>query len=137
VTQRTEPARSKESGDSPSRLARRVGQRIRQARLLTGLSRVDFGAKVGVSGQQIHKYEIGKDSVPLHRLLAIAAFCGIRPEKLWGETGNAPDSGNLPGVGDVSALHLVRAYNRISSAELKKRLLQLVRQMAGEEEGDC
>lgn len=112
---------------SASRLARRIGRRIREARLHLGLSRNSFGEKIGVSGQQVHKYETGRDCVPLHRLLVIAAFCGVAPQMLWSD--GAADSASR-GVHDMSTLQLVRAFKRIGDARIRKKVLELVKQMA-------
>ena len=124
----------KAARDNASLFAQEVGRRIREARLLSGLSRCDFGAKLGVSGQQINKYEIGQDAIPLHRLLALATLCGVSPQTFWSPTDAPAVSPGIVGAADVSTLQLVRAYKRISDAELRKRLLLLVKQMAGNDE---
>ena len=80
---RVEPVSSLESDYSAPQLALKVGRRIKEVRLERGLSRRDFGAKLGVSGQQIEKYENGKDAVPLHRLLTLASICGLSAASLW------------------------------------------------------
>jgi transcriptional regulator with XRE-family HTH domain len=123
-----------ESGISASRLAQEIGRRIKDARLERGLSRRDFGAKLGVSGQQIHKYESGKDAVPLHRLIAIAAMCGVPSQGFWCQADISAESAGIPRATDVSTLTLVRAYRRIGDAKVRRRLLQLVKQMAGDAE---
>jgi transcriptional regulator with XRE-family HTH domain len=97
------------------------------------LTRRDFGAKLGVSYQQIHKYETGKDAVPLHRLINIAAMCGVPPQAFWGQADISPESANMVGATDVSTLQLCRAYRRIGDANVRRRLLQLVKQMAGDD----
>jgi transcriptional regulator with XRE-family HTH domain len=127
-----DPVSPRESFDSPSQLAQKVGRRIKEARLELGLSRRDFGTKLGVSGQQIEKYESGKDAVPLHRLLTLASICGVPPQAFWcyGEAAT-PQTFNAP---DISTLQLVRAFRRIGDATIRKRLLQLIKQMAGDGE---
>ena len=118
---------------SASQLAQEVGRRIKEVRLERGLSRRDFGAKLGVSGQQIEKYENGKDTVPLHRLLTLASICGVPPQAFWGQADMAARSPGIPGAADISTLQLVRAYRRIADAKVRRRLLQLVKQMAGDD----
>ena len=120
---------SKDLARNASLLAKKVGRKMKEARLQSGLSRRDFGAKLGVSGQQIHKYEIGKDTVPLHRLLTLAEICGVPPQVFWSSTEVSSD---LMGPADIGTLQLVRAYKRITDANVRKRLLQLVKQMAGD-----
>jgi transcriptional regulator with XRE-family HTH domain len=131
----TDPVSPRELFPSASRLAQQVGRRIKEARLEQGLSRRDFGAKLGISPQQIHKYETGKDAVPLYRLLTLASICGVSPQALWGQSDSAQVSPVALGAPDANILQLVRAYRRIGDAKVRKRLLQLVKQMAGEDDG--
>src|ERR1035441_10448918 len=46
-----------------------IGPRLRQLRLANALSQKTVGKEIGVSFQQVQKYENGTDAVPLHRLL--------------------------------------------------------------------
>jgi transcriptional regulator with XRE-family HTH domain len=129
-----DPADPKESGYSASLLAQEVGRRIKEARLERGLSRRDFGARLGVSGQQIDKYESGKDAVPLHRLLTLASICGVPPQDFWNHADTAAATPGISGAADIATIELVRAYRRIGDAKVRRRLLQLVKQMAGDDE---
>ena len=135
MDRRVEPVSSLESDYSAPQLALKVGRRIKEVRLERGLSRRDFGAKLGVSGQQIEKYENGKDAVPLHRLLTLASICGVSPQVFWSHADTAADTSGVVGCADSSStLQLIRAYRRISDTKVGRRLLQLVKQMAGVEE---
>ena len=135
MDRRVEPVSSLELDYSAPQLALKVGRRIKEVRLERGLSRRDFGAKLGVSGQQIEKYENGKDTVPLHRLLTLASICGLSPQVFWSHADTAADTSGAVGAADSSStLQLIRAYRRISDTKVGRRLLQLVKQMAGVEE---
>jgi transcriptional regulator with XRE-family HTH domain len=125
---------SRESRRRASELALEVGRRIKEARLQRGLSQQEFGRTIGVSGQQVRKYEIGQDAMPLHRLLAITEIYGLLPQSFWADTGGAPTAPDPSRADDNNILQLVQAYRRIGNARVRKRLLQLVRQMAGDEE---
>ena len=50
-----------------------VGHRLRERRLQAALGLEALGALVGVSGQQIQKYELGKDRISASRLYLLAA----------------------------------------------------------------
>jgi transcriptional regulator with XRE-family HTH domain len=126
-----------ESDNRASLLAREVGLRMREARLQRGLSRRAFGAKLGVSAQQIHKYEIGRDTVPLHRLLVLAKMCGVSPETFWSRAEATEVLAGINAETNTSVLQLVHAYRRIGNARVRKQLLQLVKQMAGEVENSA
>lgn len=49
-----------------------LGSRIRQGRKLAGFTQKDLGQAIGVTYQQIQKYECGQDSPPVERLANIA-----------------------------------------------------------------
>jgi transcriptional regulator with XRE-family HTH domain len=119
---------------SASTLDHEVGRRIRQARVQMGVTQSDLGAKLGVSGQQIQKYESGRDAVPLHRLLKLASICGVPPQAFLGHEYSPADARDISGEADIGIIQLVRAYRRIGNANVRKRLLQLVKQMAGDGE---
>ena len=59
--------------DEEKAFDREIGARIRQARRLRGLSQSDLGRLLGVTFQQVQKYERGTNRVPLSRLVGIAA----------------------------------------------------------------
>jgi transcriptional regulator with XRE-family HTH domain len=52
--------------------AAEIGRRIRSRRIELGLSQADLGQRAGIVYQQVHKYEVGVNSVPIARLRAIA-----------------------------------------------------------------
>ncbi|MFN3171225.1 MAG: helix-turn-helix domain-containing protein [Hyphomicrobiales bacterium] len=57
---------------SPTEFDKRLGQRIRQARLLKGLTQDELGQIIGVSFQQIQKYESGDNRITAERLHLIS-----------------------------------------------------------------
>lgn len=56
--------------DADARIARGLGQRIRMFRRLQQLSLADVGARLGLSGQMVHKCGSGKSQLPASRLAA-------------------------------------------------------------------
>jgi transcriptional regulator with XRE-family HTH domain len=113
---------------------REVGRRMREVRVHRGLTREQMGKRLGVSPQQIFKYETGKDAVPLHRLLQFASLFGVSPELFWNP--RDIDHANASEASDMSVITLVRAYKQIKSTNTRRRLLDLVRQMACDREND-
>jgi transcriptional regulator with XRE-family HTH domain len=78
-----------------------IGDRIRIRRRLAGLSQATLGAAVGVSYQQIQKYETGANRVGGSRLAAIARELRCRPADLFGDS---EDGAELPVSPDVDSL---------------------------------
>lgn len=110
-----------------SQFAAEVGGRVRKVRLQNGLSQAEFGKRLGVSGQQVQKYENGVNAIPLHRLLILASLYSLPPETFW--SFNAPFPERIKG-GDAGILQLVRAYKRIENPIMRRRLLQLIKEVA-------
>jgi transcriptional regulator with XRE-family HTH domain len=124
---------SMKSGSKASLLAQEIGRRIRAGRRQRGVSVHELGIRLGVTYQQIQKYEIGKDAIPLHRLLELASMWGVPPQSFWDQADTAAGTTDIFGDADISTLQLARAYQRIGDAKLRRRLLQLVKQVAGED----
>jgi transcriptional regulator with XRE-family HTH domain len=54
-----------------------VGKRLRQRRLIRGLSQRELAAKVGISPQQLQKYEIGQNRITAARLFSCAEVLDV------------------------------------------------------------
>ena len=65
--------------DRPEGVDSRVGRRIRERRRQLGISQVQLAATIGVSYQQLQKYEQGTNQVAAARLAAIAAALAVPP----------------------------------------------------------
>lgn len=64
-----------------------IGAAMRAARLSSGLSQERLGQAVGVTFQQVQKYENGRNRVSASRLLAIARLLGVAPASLLPDGG--------------------------------------------------
>ena len=64
---------------SPHPIDVHVGRRIRQRRILLGMSMENLGLAVGLTFQMIQKYEIGRHSVPVSRLVEVAKALDVPP----------------------------------------------------------
>ena len=66
--------------------ARRIGARIRDARMSRGLSQRQLGHALGVTHQAVNKYELANVDLSIASLLALAHALGVSPAFLIGET---------------------------------------------------
>lgn len=58
----------------------KMGDRIRELRLANGMTQEELGAKVGVKGAAIHKYEMGYvENMPRSTIARLAEIFGVRP----------------------------------------------------------
>ncbi len=112
---------------SPDPRDREVGQRIRAQRLICKMSQEELGDRVGITFQQIQKYEKGTNRVAAGRLIRIAEILGVPVSFfLEGPDHNAARSNEqvnsaLSFLKTAGAVRLLRAYNQIGPSEFVRR----------------
>ncbi len=114
-----------------------VGHRIRIERLARGLSQTALASQLGVTFQQVQKYEKGVNRVGAGRLTKIAEVLGIDVStffgaKEMGEPGEAKEGAASPlKLLTVSgAFRLLRAYGDIEDSNLRRAIVDLVEQIS-------
>jgi transcriptional regulator with XRE-family HTH domain len=126
---------------SPDPRDREVGQRIRAQRLIRKMSQEELGDRLGITFQQIQKYEKGANRVAAGRLIKIAEVLtmpvGFFLEGAAGPSAAANNDGinsALSFLKTAGAVRLLRAYNRMDTSEVRQALVELAEQIAGREE---
>ncbi len=136
--------------DAPNPVDVHVGGRIKLRRTLLGLSQERLGDALGLTFQQVQKYERGANRVSASRLHDMARALGVPigyffddlPNEAARATGAMGFAENQEGFGagippDLLArrdsVDLVQAFWRIPDATVRRNLLQLVRSMGGGE----
>src|SRR4051812_35831833 len=64
-----------------------IGRRVRERRLMLGITVQELGAALGVPYQQVHKYETGANRLPAGRLFLLAEALGVGVAHFFGEDG--------------------------------------------------
>ena len=115
-----------------------VGHRIRIQRLASGMSQSALADQLGVTFQQVQKYEKGVNRVGASRLTHIAAALNVPVSQLISGEGLA--GGNTAETSDIlqalampGAVALLKAYSEIANSDLRAAFVDLLRQVAGEE----
>ena len=114
----------------------RVGESIRAHRLIAGMSQSDLAGRLGVSFQQVQKYERGANRVGAGRLPQIAAIFNIPITALFEASANAPSAKAAGGgapfrlFSDKSVVRLLGSYADIPNRAIRRRLIQLVDEIA-------
>jgi transcriptional regulator with XRE-family HTH domain len=108
-----------------------IGARIRARRRQLNLSQGDLAESLGVSFQQVQKYERGVNRVSGSTLVAAAAALGTTVGWLVGEEGESAQSDDVfRALSTPGALELLHAYARIAAPRTRAALLALAEQMA-------
>jgi transcriptional regulator with XRE-family HTH domain len=139
-----------ELGEKGSRRANpidlHVGSRVRLRRMLLGMSQEKLGESLGITFQQIQKYEKGTNRVGASRLQQIARVLQT-PVSFFFE--DAPGQEKLPQGGfaegdatnyvvdflsSTEGLQLNRAFVKIKDPKVRRKIIEMVRALADEEE---
>jgi transcriptional regulator with XRE-family HTH domain len=106
-----------------------VGQNIRFGRLQVGLSQTELGARVGVTFQQIQKYEKGANRIGASRLQQIADALRVPIPTLFDGAPTADHSGQQSVQGLLAkpqALRLLLAFDKVDDEAVRLAVLHLV-----------
>lgn len=128
-----------------------VGSRVRLRRTLLGLSQEKLGDAVGLTFQQIQKYERGANRIGASRLFQLsrildvpisfffdelpAALKTTQGQIVWGLRERDQKALEPDPLARRETLELVRAYYRISSPRVRKRLFELTKSLASASSG--
>ncbi len=110
---------------------RYVGGRIRERRIMLGLSQQQMADMIGVSYQQTHKYERGINRISAGRLYEIAQVLRVPLRYFFEGLGDRPERGALTGRQRM-CLELARNFTRITNERHQEALSQLARTLARE-----
>lgn len=113
-----------------------VGARIRMRRKMLGVSQQGLADVLGVTFQQVQKYERGTNRVSASMLVKIARRLDCTVASLVGEEGGPVDDSLAPTLAVPGALELVDAFARIEDAQVRRRALELLTALAHEDTRD-
>ncbi|MEM0985302.1 MAG: helix-turn-helix transcriptional regulator [Pseudomonadota bacterium] len=118
-----------------SEIDRIVGERIRRRRVLLGLTQDQLADALGISYQQIQKYETGANRVSAGRLFKIAETLDTTAGWFFDGIGGDANAelGEEPVGSSRHTIDLVRSFQRIDDDKQRMAVLSLVRALAGEE----
>ena len=131
----------------PSPVDVHVGARMRQRRTLLGMTQTDLADALGMSFQQVQKYERGTNRIGSSRLFKLSQVLDVPIEYFF--EGMPPTvAAILPGKGRGKAkkppryepdplvkretLELVRAYHKIEDADVRKRVYELTKTLGAD-----
>lgn len=106
-----------------------IGRKLREVRILAGMSQQELGAYLKLSFQQVQKYERGVNRISAGTLYELSRIFSVpMKEFIEGYHGDENSSACLPMHGEVR--ELVRDYAHITSTPLKQHLCGMVRACA-------
>jgi len=128
---------------SPNPIDRHVGSRVRMRRMMIGMSQEKLGEKLGITFQQIQKYEKGTNRIGASRLQQIALALSV-PVAFFFEGAPLPESmssgmAEPPSPAYVSdflatsdGLALTKAFMKVKDPKVRRRIVELVESIAAD-----
>jgi transcriptional regulator with XRE-family HTH domain len=115
----------------PNQRDEEIGRRIRARRLAVGMSQSALGGRLGLTFQQIQKYEKGANRVGSGRLEELAGILGV-PVGFFFDDG--PFEGDIRSIfvlaDTAQAMRLLRAFSSIESPAMRQSLVDLAVQIS-------
>ena len=129
---------------APNPIDKHVGSRVRMRRMMLSMSQEKLGDALGLTFQQVQKYEKGTNRIGASRLqqisnilqVPVAFFFEGAPNVQLGGTrhdhvGEAPSPAYVSDfLATSDGLALTKAFTRISDSKLRRRIVDLVEQIA-------
>jgi transcriptional regulator with XRE-family HTH domain len=143
-TDRKQSKKSMANKKQPNPIDIHVGSRVRLRRMMLSMSQEKLGDHLGITFQQIQKYEKGTNRIGASRLQHIARVLSV-PVAFFFE--DAPGTPGETGIGMAEqqqttyvvdflssneGIQLNRAFLRIQDAKVRRRIIDLIRALAGE-----
>src|SRR5437667_2528796 len=130
---------------APNPIDKHVGSRVRMRRMMLAMSQEKLGDALGLTFQQVQKYEKGTNRIGASRLQQISHILQVPVAFFFEGAPNSP--GHSDGMGEAPSpayvsdflatsdgLALTKAFMRIKDSKLRRRIVDLVKQIAGEDD---
>jgi transcriptional regulator with XRE-family HTH domain len=141
---KTTPRRpGRRKADRPNPVDVHVGSRVRLRRNMLGLSQEKLGESIGLTFQQVQKYERGANRIGASRLYRLGRVLGVPVQFFYDETDPVHAPAIPPGFEEApqeafdsdplrrrETLELVAAYYQIDDAAVRRRLFDLAKALA-------
>jgi transcriptional regulator with XRE-family HTH domain len=130
---------------TPNPIDKHVGSRVRMRRMMLSMSQEKLGDALGLTFQQVQKYEKGTNRIGASRLqqisnilqVPVSFFFEAAPHLPGGHGGGMSEAPSPAYVSDFLAtsdgLSLTKSFMKIKSSKLRRRIVDLVEQIAGDE----
>ncbi len=111
-----------------------VGSRLRTARIMRGQSQADLADRIGLTFQQVQKYETGANRVSASKLFDISKIWGVTPDYFF--EGLEDTRGGGTAEVDLKAIRIAATIAKISDQKIKNRLYGVIKALVDSDAGD-
>lgn len=103
----------------------KIGETIKKLRKAKGISQMELAERIGITYQQLQKYEKGKSKITIERLIDIAKALDVPVSVFFSELYEKETK-----FYSADEIILIELYRKLSDAELKKALLKIVKELS-------
>jgi transcriptional regulator with XRE-family HTH domain len=134
---------AEEFNKDTQQIDRHVGQKVRLRRTLMNMSQEKLGDALGVTFQQIQKYERGVNRIGAGRLFYISSILQVPVSFFYEGLGQSAsgafgDNDQTPYVNDLlssnEGIQLAAAFSRLQSSDVRRRFIELLKAVAEQDE---
>jgi transcriptional regulator with XRE-family HTH domain len=131
---------------APNPIDKHVGARVRMRRMMLSMSQEKLGDALGLTFQQVQKYEKGTNRIGASRLQQISNILQVPVSFFFDGAPHVPGAGRYEGMGEAPSpayvsdflatsdgLALTKSFMRIHDSKLRRRIVDLVEQIAAGE----
>lgn len=131
---------------TPNPIDKHVGSRVRMRRMMLSMSQEKLGDALGLTFQQVQKYEKGTNRIGASRLQQISNILQVPVSFFFEGAPHMPGHHHSGGMGEAPSpayvsdflatsdgLSLTKSFMRIKNGKLRRRIVDLVEQIAGED----
>ena len=131
---------------APNPIDKHVGSRVRMRRMMLSMSQEKLGDALGLTFQQVQKYEKGTNRIGASRLQQISQILQVPVSFFFEGAPTSPGQGGSTGMSEAPSpayvsdflatsdgLSLTKSFMRIKNSKLRRKIVDLVEQIAGEE----
>jgi len=128
---------------STGSIDKEIGSRVRMRRISIGMSQEKLGDMLGLTFQQVQKYEKGTNRISVSRLVDIAKILGVDIHFFFNGIKSIKSDGFAEGdtppyISEVMStpegLQLIRTFTSIKNSKVRKSIVQLVTALASQED---
>lgn len=133
--------------DGPHPIDIHVGSRVRLRRLMLGMSQDKLGEALGLTFQQVQKYEKGINRIGASRIFRLSEILGVPIQFFYddyqtvapaaGMAEAEPNDAFMDLLSSPEGVQLCRHFSAIKDPTVKKKVLELVRSIADNEREDA
>lgn len=113
-----------EKGTTKNKIREIISHNLRNVRVARGYSQIEIGNVLGVTFQQIQKYEKGFNRISAEDLYTLASFYNI-PTSYFLNDNKVKEEDEIYNL-DADVIRIVRQYRKIQNKEIKRKIMQFI-----------